>query len=30
LLALDHTGHELPRPVWDVVVPAILEHTAGR
>jgi pimeloyl-ACP methyl ester carboxylesterase len=30
LLALDDTGHELPRPVWDVVVAAILAHTAGR
>jgi pimeloyl-ACP methyl ester carboxylesterase len=28
LLALEGTGHELPRAVWDVVVPAILEHTA--
>jgi pimeloyl-ACP methyl ester carboxylesterase len=28
LLTLDHTGHELPRPVWDVVVPAILAHTS--
>jgi pimeloyl-ACP methyl ester carboxylesterase len=28
LLLLEHTGHELPQAVWDVVVPAILEHTA--
>jgi pimeloyl-ACP methyl ester carboxylesterase len=28
LLALEQTGHELPRRAWDVVVPAILEHTA--
>jgi pimeloyl-ACP methyl ester carboxylesterase len=28
LLTLEGTGHELPRAVWDVVVPAILEHTA--
>jgi pimeloyl-ACP methyl ester carboxylesterase len=28
LLLLEGTGHELPRPTWDVVVPAILEHTA--
>jgi pimeloyl-ACP methyl ester carboxylesterase len=28
LLTLDQTGHELPRAVWDVVVPAILEHTS--
>jgi pimeloyl-ACP methyl ester carboxylesterase len=30
LLALEHTGHELPRRAWDVVVPAILSHTARR
>jgi pimeloyl-ACP methyl ester carboxylesterase len=31
LLTLEQTGHELPRAVWDVVVPAILRHTsAGR
>ena len=28
LLTLEDTGHELPRPVWGVVVPAILDHTA--
>lgn len=28
LLTLEQTGHELPRPVWDVVVPAILERTS--
>jgi pimeloyl-ACP methyl ester carboxylesterase len=28
LLPLEQTGHELPRAVWDVVVPAILEHTS--
>jgi pimeloyl-ACP methyl ester carboxylesterase len=28
LLALEHTGHELPRAVWDVVVPAVLDHTS--
>ena len=28
LLALEQTGHELPRAVWDLVVPAILEHTS--
>jgi pimeloyl-ACP methyl ester carboxylesterase len=27
LLALDATGHELPRESWDSVVPAILAHT---
>jgi pimeloyl-ACP methyl ester carboxylesterase len=30
LLTLDQTGHELPRAVWDVAVPAILRHTSGR
>jgi SAM-dependent methyltransferase len=29
LLALEHTGHELPRAVWDTVIPAILRHTSG-
>jgi SAM-dependent methyltransferase len=28
LLTLPQTGHELPERVWDVVVPAILKHTA--
>jgi pimeloyl-ACP methyl ester carboxylesterase len=28
LLALEGTGHELPRRDWDVVVPAILAHTS--
>ncbi len=28
LLLLEGAGHELPRSTWDVVVPAILEHTA--
>jgi fermentation-respiration switch protein FrsA (DUF1100 family) len=27
LLPLDDTGHELPRAVWDVVVPALVRHT---
>ncbi|AXK37122.1 alpha/beta hydrolase [Streptomyces armeniacus] len=27
LLVLPRTGHELPRPVWDTVVPALLRHT---
>jgi pimeloyl-ACP methyl ester carboxylesterase len=27
LLVLEQTGHELPRRVWDVVVPAIIAHT---
>ena len=29
LIALERTGHELPRESWDVVVPAILEHTSS-
>jgi pimeloyl-ACP methyl ester carboxylesterase len=29
LLTLDGAGHELPPRVWDVVVPAILEHTTA-
>jgi pimeloyl-ACP methyl ester carboxylesterase len=30
LLALERVGHEVPhRPLWDVVVPAILRHTAS-
>ncbi len=29
LLTLEQTGHELPRAVWDVVVPASLRHTSG-
>ncbi len=29
LLTLEKMGHELPRAVWDVVIPAIVEHTAG-
>jgi pimeloyl-ACP methyl ester carboxylesterase len=29
LLALERTGHELPKETWEVVVPAILEHTGG-
>jgi len=28
LLPLEQTGHELPRVVWDVVVPVILCHTS--
>jgi pimeloyl-ACP methyl ester carboxylesterase len=28
LLALEQTGHELPRAAWDIVVPAILQHTS--
>jgi pimeloyl-ACP methyl ester carboxylesterase len=28
LVTLEQTGHELPRATWDVVVPAILEHTS--
>lgn len=29
LVTLERTGHEIPRRTWDVVVPAILEHTGG-
>jgi pimeloyl-ACP methyl ester carboxylesterase len=29
LLTLEGAGHELPRATWDLVVPAILEHTAS-
>jgi len=29
LLTLEHTGHELPRTDWGVVVPAILQHTSA-
>jgi pimeloyl-ACP methyl ester carboxylesterase len=29
LLAVEEMGHELPRRVWDVVVPAILQQTEG-
>ena len=29
LLPLEGTGHDLPRPAWDIVVPAILEHTGA-
>ena len=29
LLTLPGIGHELPLMVWDVVVPAIVEHTSG-
>ncbi len=29
LLPLENTGHEFPRPVWDVVVTALLRHTAN-
>ena len=28
LLMLEQTGHELPRATWDVLIPAIVEHTA--
>jgi pimeloyl-ACP methyl ester carboxylesterase len=28
LLTLEQTGHELPRAAWDIVIPAILGHTA--
>ena len=28
LLVLEDTGHDVPPPVWDVFVPALLAHTA--
>jgi pimeloyl-ACP methyl ester carboxylesterase len=28
LVPMEGAGHELPRPVWDTVIPAILEHTS--
>ncbi len=28
MLTLDGTGHEIPRPEWVIVIPAILEHTS--
>ena len=30
LLAMEGAGHDIPRPLWPVVVPAIIAHTAGR
>jgi pimeloyl-ACP methyl ester carboxylesterase len=29
MLTLEQTGHEIPRRVWDVVIPAILDHTGA-
>lgn len=29
LLILEGAGHDLPRPLWDVFVPALIQHTAG-
>jgi pimeloyl-ACP methyl ester carboxylesterase len=29
LLILEQAGHELPSPVWDVFVPALIKHTAS-
>lgn len=29
LVPLEGAGHDLPRELWDVIVPAILEHTAA-
>jgi len=29
LLILEKTGHDLPPPVWDVFVPALVRHAAG-
>lgn len=30
LLTLEGAGHDLPRPVWNVFVAALVSHTAGR
>lgn len=30
LLVLEGAGHDLPQPLWDVFVRALIEHTAGR
>lgn len=30
LIALVQTGHELPRRIWDVVIPAIARHTTDK
>ncbi|MBD2893218.1 Aclacinomycin methylesterase RdmC [Actinomadura sp. RB99] len=29
LLVLEGAGHDLPRPLWDVFVPALIRHTAS-
>jgi pimeloyl-ACP methyl ester carboxylesterase len=29
LLVLEGAGHDLPKPLWDVFVPALLRHTGG-
>jgi pimeloyl-ACP methyl ester carboxylesterase len=29
LLILQGAGHDLPRPLWDVFVSALLQHTGG-
>jgi pimeloyl-ACP methyl ester carboxylesterase len=29
IVTLEQTGHEIPRRGWDVVIPAILDHTAA-
>lgn len=29
LLILQGAGHDLPKPLWDVFVPALLQHTGG-
>jgi pimeloyl-ACP methyl ester carboxylesterase len=30
LLILEGAGHDLPKPLWDVFVPALIQHTGGR
>lgn len=29
LLILEGAGHDLPKPLWDVFVPALIQHTGG-
>jgi pimeloyl-ACP methyl ester carboxylesterase len=29
LIVMDKAGHEVPEPLWDFFVDAVLEHTAG-
>ncbi|MCX4766935.1 alpha/beta fold hydrolase [Streptomyces sp. NBC_01275] len=29
LLVLEGAGHDLPKPLWDVFLPALLQHTGG-
>lgn len=29
LLVMEKTGHDVPKPLWDVFVPRLIQHTAG-